>query len=226
MWNTKQIKKSMDDHNHFHTVLMVVDGSIGVWGKNILCLWTTLPLTRNTHHLYRKLTAKAWCPAWELDMARWCNNVTYSPSESELATLGVTSTDNYCDDCGGVTSSSKEDEEGDECDPEQVVRTIMFTNLLNPYIHNELVNVTTCNYCVWNVRYWMKEMTIFGGRGHLFIIFVGLGTKWTPFIFFFFVSMHFWHSQCSYCNCHFPKFIMSSQSLQKWWKYLIQSLSI
>jgi len=56
-------------------------------------------------------------------MARWCNNVTNSPFESELATLGVTSTDNLCDDCGGVTSSSREDEEGDECDPEQVVRS-------------------------------------------------------------------------------------------------------
>ena len=64
-------------------------------------------------------------------------------------------------------------------------RPIMLTNLLNPYMHTILVTVTTCNYCVWNVRYWMKEMAIFGGRGHLFIIFVDLGTKWTPLFIFF-----------------------------------------
>jgi hypothetical protein len=82
-------------------------------------------------------------------------------------------------------------------------RPIMLTKLLNhPYVHTKLVNVNTCNCCVWNVMFWTKELTVFGGRGLLFIIFVGLGIKCKPLIF----------GQCSYCNCHFPKFIFCPHS--------------
>jgi hypothetical protein len=144
-------------------------------------------------------TAHAWYPVWELDTARRWNNVTYSSYASQLATHGVTSTDNLCDDCRGG-SSSREDKERDECDPEQDVRsakahyaykTVKWS--LRAHRIGECDNLQLlCLECkVLNKR--AHSLFFFTGVVLSFIIFVGLGAKCEPFIFF--VSLHFWHSQ-------------------------------
>jgi len=63
--------------------------------------------------------------------------------DNELAILGVSSTDELCDDCEGGGSNGKE-EEGDKCDLDRVLlQPMLLMKLLNcSFMHTALIGIT------------------------------------------------------------------------------------